>query len=198
MSIQTELTRLTNAKAAIQTAIEGKGVTVPSGTLLDGMASLIESIEAGSTSNNIIAGSFTLTESLTKASPLYIDVTFPKNEFPLMYCVYENTSNLSYDDTSHTTVRMRYLIASKILSGASMPIAYYPIASYNTANSRTMNYTDELVSRQGTNNGYANVGGIYGTMDVSLNDNQIRFNATGDGKPYLGGRTYNYILYWGD
>ena len=47
MSIQTELTRLTNAKAAIQTAIEGKGVTVPSGTLLDGMAALIEAIEAG-------------------------------------------------------------------------------------------------------------------------------------------------------
>ena len=47
MSIQSELTRLTNAKAAIQTAIEGKGVTVPSGTLLDGMAALIESIEAG-------------------------------------------------------------------------------------------------------------------------------------------------------
>ena len=47
MSIQTELTRITNAKAAIKTAIEGKGVTVPSDTLLDGMASLIESIEAG-------------------------------------------------------------------------------------------------------------------------------------------------------
>ena len=47
MSIQTELTRIINAKAAIKTAIEGKGVTVPGGTLLDGMASLIESIEAG-------------------------------------------------------------------------------------------------------------------------------------------------------
>ena len=47
MSIQTELTRIINAKAAIKTAIEGKGVTVPAGTLLDGMASLIESIEAG-------------------------------------------------------------------------------------------------------------------------------------------------------
>ena len=47
MSIQTELTRITNAKAAIKTSIEGKGVTVPDGTLLDGMASLIESIEAG-------------------------------------------------------------------------------------------------------------------------------------------------------
>ena len=47
MSIQTELTRITNAKAAIKTAIEGKGVTVPEATLLDGMAGLIESIEAG-------------------------------------------------------------------------------------------------------------------------------------------------------
>lgn len=47
MSIQTELTRITNAKAAIKTAIEGKGVTVPDGTMLDGMAALIESIEAG-------------------------------------------------------------------------------------------------------------------------------------------------------
>ena len=47
MSIQTELARITNAKSAIKTAIEGKGVTVPDGTLLDGMAALIESIEAG-------------------------------------------------------------------------------------------------------------------------------------------------------
>ena len=47
MSIQTELTRITNAKAAVKAAIEGKGVTVPDGTLLDGMAALIDSIEAG-------------------------------------------------------------------------------------------------------------------------------------------------------
>ena len=47
MSIQSELTRLTDAKAAVKAAIEGKGVTVPDGTLLDGMAPLIESIEAG-------------------------------------------------------------------------------------------------------------------------------------------------------
>lgn len=47
MSIQTELTRITNAKSAIKAAIEGKGVTVPDATLLDGMAALIESIQAG-------------------------------------------------------------------------------------------------------------------------------------------------------
>lgn len=60
MSIQTELTRITNAKAAIKTAIEGKGVTVPDGTLLDGMAALIESIEAGGGAN-FTAGTITVT-----------------------------------------------------------------------------------------------------------------------------------------
>ena len=61
MSIQTELTRITNAKAAIKTAIEGKGVTVPAGTLLDGMASLIESIEAGGGggATNVSYGTYT-------------------------------------------------------------------------------------------------------------------------------------------
>ena len=63
MSIQTELTRIINAKAAIKTAIEGKGVTVPDATLLDGMAALIESIEAGG-GGNIVAGSFTPTSNM--------------------------------------------------------------------------------------------------------------------------------------
>ena len=66
MSIQTELTRITNAKAAIKTAVEGKGVTVPAGTLLDGMAPLIESIEAGGGgSGNFAAGTFTTTDDIT-------------------------------------------------------------------------------------------------------------------------------------
>ena len=66
MGIQTELTRITNAKAAIKTAIEGKGVTVPDGTLLDGMAALIESIEAGGGgSGNFATGTFTTTDDIT-------------------------------------------------------------------------------------------------------------------------------------
>ena len=67
MSIQAELTRITNAKAAIKTAIEGKGVTVPDGTLLDGMAALIESIEAGGGGNGIVytSGTLTFTSSTT-------------------------------------------------------------------------------------------------------------------------------------
>lgn len=47
MSIQSEITRLESAKSAIAAAIAGKGVTVPAGTMLDGMAALIQSISAG-------------------------------------------------------------------------------------------------------------------------------------------------------
>ena len=76
MSIQTELTRIINAKAAIKTAIEGKGVTVPDGTLLDGMASLIESIAAGGgTGYNfdgnprwVSSGEFTVSETVTAST----------------------------------------------------------------------------------------------------------------------------------
>lgn len=68
MSIQTELTRIINAKAAIKTAIEGKGVTVPDGTLLDGMAALIDAIEGGGGGIGeyaIESGTFTPAEAIT-------------------------------------------------------------------------------------------------------------------------------------
>ena len=69
MSIQTELTRIINAKAAIKAAIEGKGVTVPDATLLDGMASLIEAIEAGGggsgTGSGYATGTYTVASDIT-------------------------------------------------------------------------------------------------------------------------------------
>lgn len=47
MSIATEITRLQTAKADLKTAIEGKGVTVPSATKIDGYADLVDAIETG-------------------------------------------------------------------------------------------------------------------------------------------------------
>lgn len=44
MSVQTEITRLENAKTALAAAIAGKGVTVPEGTKMDGMAALVSQI----------------------------------------------------------------------------------------------------------------------------------------------------------
>ena len=76
MSVQTELNRIKNSKAAIKAAIEGKGVTVPDATLLDGMASLIESIEAGGGGGFQVAlGTFTPaeTKSLSSLPPVQIE-----------------------------------------------------------------------------------------------------------------------------
>ena len=47
MSLNTEITRIENAKASIKTSIENKGVEVPSATTLDGYSSLIDSITGG-------------------------------------------------------------------------------------------------------------------------------------------------------
>lgn len=47
MSISTEITRLANAKAALKTAIESKGVTVAADAKLDGYSALVESIQTG-------------------------------------------------------------------------------------------------------------------------------------------------------
>ena len=53
MGVQTEIDRLTNAKDAIATAIADKGVTVPEGTKLDGMAALIGAITTGGGTSNL-------------------------------------------------------------------------------------------------------------------------------------------------
>ena len=89
MSIQTELTRITNAKAAVKAAIEGKGVTVPDGTLLDGMAPLIESIEAGG--GAMYTGSITPSETM-EAQYIVIHHLGVVPNFAAMYALDDDTS----------------------------------------------------------------------------------------------------------
>lgn len=47
MSLQSEITRIKNAKSALKTSLESKGVTVPSDALIDEYPALVESIQAG-------------------------------------------------------------------------------------------------------------------------------------------------------
>lgn len=56
MSIASEIQRLQNAKSAIKSAIEGKGVTVPTATKLDGYAPLISAIPTVVDGNNLEYG----------------------------------------------------------------------------------------------------------------------------------------------
>ena len=47
MSIQTEIARINGAKADLQSWVEENGVTVPDGTLIDGLVELVKTVETG-------------------------------------------------------------------------------------------------------------------------------------------------------
>lgn len=76
MSVQSEITRLANAKTALATAIEGKGVTVPEGTKLDGMAALVESIEAGG--SKFATGNMTFSSDVKYTGDETISTNLPR------------------------------------------------------------------------------------------------------------------------
>ena len=65
MSINSEITRISNAKTAIAESIANKGVTVPSGTKIDGMATLIDSIQTGGGAPSLQSKSVTYTSNGT-------------------------------------------------------------------------------------------------------------------------------------
>ena len=164
MSIQTELTRLTNAKAAIQAAIEGKGVTVPDGTLLDGMAALIEAIEAGG--GGVIYGTFTLTEA-TK------NITIEHNLGSL--------PNFAMFVMKNGTAKNNNTIFG---GGGISNVSYFAFSRTNSDNISIKASTTALTKELSTSSSCL-IGSLNAhTMDVGVpNDNQIKWLESG--KEYL-------------
>lgn len=187
MSIQTELTRLTNAKAAIQTAIEGKGVTVPSGTLLDGMAALIESIEAGG--GNIVFGSFVPSDS----SEIIIENAFPYDYAPAIFGVCEFSPLLDYYDTSHAVTRLHSLIAKGFDTTANDKTYLYSIIS-SPANKRTPVCENDVYRSFAPTFRPGN--SLYNLMEGIIDGatRNLRFKPLSGGGALIAGRTYYYFL----
>ena len=146
MSVQTEITRIESAKTAIATAIEGKGVTVPDGTLLDGMAPLIESIETGI---NATGGTITVSSDVND----YV-LTHGLGEVPKFFVIgmMENCSELT-DKTyiligafGFSDVRSQYRISassymnapSGVFKGAAITMTSVSKQSIVSANEETI------------------------------------------------------------
>lgn len=96
MSVQTQIDRLASAKTDIKAAIEGKGVTVPDGTLLGGMAALIESIEAGGGGGgNIVAGTYT--PASTQTNRVTVTHNLGKTPTGVLFAKYHDDINSGAD-----------------------------------------------------------------------------------------------------
>ena len=171
MSIQSELTRLTNAKAAIKTAIEGKGVTVPEGTLLDGMAALIEAIEVGGSSD------YTPFELVTMGT---ITPT-------------EDTQNLAIpipDNVGTNTLRAIWLIANNSISDYNGSIeARYQISWYMSILGK-YKYT-RITSFRGN---LQTVNSVDNYMANWIDGNNINSFSS---HYFVAGVAYQYIAIWG-
>ena len=120
MSIQSEIDRIVGGKTAIATAIEGKGVAVPEGTKIDGMAALVEAIEAGG-GYEITTGNIRPSETTTSLSWEHGLSTTPS--LVLIYLrkggsltKYMNVVRMSYQYIDNTTQKQTtgiYAIATR-------------------------------------------------------------------------------------
>ena len=180
MSVQTEITRIESAKTAIATAIEGKGVTVPNGTLIDGMASLIESIEAGG--GAMYTGSITPSETREAEYTVIHNLGVVPN-FAAMYALDDDTSV-----TDHRYLKARVAFCSDVNDETTIcgGIAYrheggtsYDITSYRANNSAF------------TSTGYG-----AGQIVYNATKSEIKFTYfVGTSRLYLqAGTTYNILV----
>ena len=196
MSIQTELTRITNAKAAIKTAIEGKGVTVPDATLLDGMAALIESIEAGG------GGRFDLSNFLQNITDVISFSFTPKsngggyrigkpstNSIPRMGFVYADDISYAYNKSIlcfwlYTAVDPY----TDVSSGANLQAHIYT----NNSSSTAARMNNAFLLKNGSKDGCLSSG-------RGLNYINIKSQTTSNNKAeFKAGIQYNGFVFFGD
>ena len=175
MSIQTELTRITNAKAAIKTAIEGKGVTVPDGTLLDGMAALIESIEAGGGggAGNIATGSITNSAGYGVIALNIMTI----DEWVTNFGAFPTTLYAAYFDENPEAVTSGYgplYCASSVVDGNAQ-ICYETVHSSNK-----ISYVQKtsIIAQANKNTK---------TIQIISHSSQYSF---------ISGRTYRWVIVW--
>lgn len=175
MSIQTELSRIINAKADIKAAIEGKGVTVPDGTLLDGMAALIEAIEAGGGGYEVSFGLINLAENSTtitfehglSKAPDYVSIFLP----------------ISYSYGSY----------------ANSLRTYYKQHGYSSISEKR----DVYATRSSTSYVYHENGIVEGDVAFTIDDtivtaSECRFDAFYNARTWLSGKPYMWICISGD
>lgn len=138
MSVQTEITRIESAKTAIATAIEGKGVAVPEGTKLDGLAALVEAISAGG-GMNFVTGTFTTTDDITSNIVITHDLGVKPQ---LFFVACSRDTKHSYSGSSPKVMVFAYLIMDNYKE--------YYLCRYQKVGGSASEFGKDIVSASGT------------------------------------------------
>ena len=101
MSINTELARIKGAKADLQSWVEENGVTVPDGTLIDGLVELAKTVETGGGGGAIYTESITPSEAKESYHSVAHNLGVVPN-FAAMYTLDDDTSV-----TDHAYLKMK-------------------------------------------------------------------------------------------
>ena len=116
MSIQTELARIKGAKANLQSWVEENGVTVPDGTLIDGLVELAKTVETGGSGGlKVEVFSITPADQMPEGTYEIGETTITNPHF----CVcFDGTQPASYDtDTRNYHGLMTYVGCDATLWG---------------------------------------------------------------------------------
>lgn len=211
MSIATEISRLSSAKSAIKTAIEGKGVTVPSSTTIDGYSVLIDAIENGTVSELVDNPDYFISECVETARK--INALRNANTLLMFFItdshVYTSNNNLQYLDVQMASMNAlaKMLKPDLVVHGGDM-------TNGSEAKATTIAFTDHIIKCMreiGGNNTHILIGNHDGNTiqsDSSTNEtNRITeaemltmyrswddgFTYAGDN--YQGGQFYGYKDY---
>ena len=132
MSIQSEIARINSAKSDIAYAIGAKGVTVPSGTKLDGMASFIEDIKPTLQAKTVSPSTSAQTVKPDSGYDGLSQVTV--NAIPSQYIVPSGTKSITengtYDVTNYASAEVN--VAGSGGGGGSVETCEVTISGYTS------------------------------------------------------------------
>lgn len=200
MSVQSEITRLEAAKAAISQAITEKGVTVPNGTMLDAMAQLISAIEAGggdlSIHNRKVQwGSFIPTQTFTGYYVSYDSESF--GGYP-SGCMYWVVSDVIQHVDERSAIMGAYMsdwygaTTGALTWGRS--VSAYESSASSTSNSPTS--AARLKTASGGSIG-SPMSGNASSYTVMSGATSSRVKLGGSAGQFVAGLEYQYILFGG-
>ena len=186
MSISSEITRLSGNVSDALTAIAAKGVTVPSGSNSDDLATLIGQIQAGGGGGlEYETGSYTPTSDINRPT---ISFTNSHTGRPFSVVLWDTTGTAPASNSSQAwSISSWYDISGDTITGTSTGVVYYARVQFL--------YWSTSTGSNGANIS-ALTGGSNNCFDYYISSSWFQPYGGSTSRYWRAGRTYKWIAIW--